>query len=460
MAGAGVAHASSGWNAAGDFSATNNPAGQWSYGWSMSRGSAFTLSTPTTVDGTIDWWTGDTGGDPLEPGVFYNPTDSVVAPNVTNPLPPHSLAFHPGPDGENSIVRWTAPASGVFEVSATFTGRDDAGGTTTDVAVMLDGSRQLWSAEVSGYLDTHTFEQQLSLNAGETVDFTVGDGTDGNYYFDSTGLDASVSDVTPADTTPPTISCFPPSATSWYASDVTVPCTASDDGSGLADASNASFSLATAVAAGSENSSALTNSHTVCDNAGNCATAGPYTFMVDERPPTISCSAPPTFLLDKSGATVTATASDGGSGVAVSPGMNPYDAAALFWWARTSLFFQLGLDGRSDVRLCSYERLVSDPEPTMRSLYQYIGVPYPDQSITGLVHRKAISRGEDVDLDPEVRLLCARLWQRLEAVSARPQRDKAARGVLEPAVQAARDAPTARESAIHHERSSSRRLKT
>jgi hypothetical protein len=142
------------------------------------------------------------------------------------------------------------------------------------------------------------------------------------------------------------------------------------------------------------------------------------------------------------------------------PGMNPYDAAALFWWARTSLFFQLGLDGRSDVRLCSYERLVSDPEPTMRSLYQYIGVPYPDQSITGLVHRKAISRGEDVDLDPEVRLLCARLWQRLEAVSARPQRDKAARGVLEPAVQAARDAPTARESAIHHERSSSRRLKT
>jgi hypothetical protein len=142
------------------------------------------------------------------------------------------------------------------------------------------------------------------------------------------------------------------------------------------------------------------------------------------------------------------------------PGMNPYDAAALFWWARTSLFFQLGLDGRSDVRLCSYERLVADPEPTMRSLYQYIGVPYPDQSITGLVHRKAISRGEDVDLDPEVRLLCARLWQRLEAVSARPQRDKAARGVLEPAVQAARDAPTARESAIHHERSSSRRLKT
>jgi hypothetical protein len=141
------------------------------------------------------------------------------------------------------------------------------------------------------------------------------------------------------------------------------------------------------------------------------------------------------------------------------PGMNPYDAAALFWWARTSLFFQLGLDGRSDVRLCSYERLVADPEPTMRSLYQHIGVAYPDQSITGLVHRNAISRGEDVDLDPEVRLLCAQLWQRLEAVPARPPREEAAPAVLEQPAQAANDAAMARESAAQDKQNSRSPLK-
>lgn len=100
------------------------------------------------------------------------------------------------------------------------------------------------------------------------------------------------------------------------------------------------------------------------------------------------------------------------------PGMNPYDAAALFWWARTSLFFDLGLDTRADVRLCSYERLVANPEPTMRSLYEFIGVAYPDQRITGRVHRDATRRGDDLVLSPEVKLLCDELWERLEVIFA------------------------------------------
>jgi hypothetical protein len=100
------------------------------------------------------------------------------------------------------------------------------------------------------------------------------------------------------------------------------------------------------------------------------------------------------------------------------PDMNPYDAAALFWWARTSLFFDLGLDRRGDVRLCSYERLIADPEPTMRSLYEFIGVRYPDHGITRLVRRSSAGRREDVVLDPGVRLVCDDLLERLEAVSA------------------------------------------
>jgi hypothetical protein len=100
------------------------------------------------------------------------------------------------------------------------------------------------------------------------------------------------------------------------------------------------------------------------------------------------------------------------------PDMNPYDAAALFWWARTSLFFDLGLDSRPDVRLCSYERLVAAPEPTMRSLYEFIGVPYPERPITSRVHRGAARRGERVVLSPEVQRLCDELQERLDSVSA------------------------------------------
>jgi len=100
------------------------------------------------------------------------------------------------------------------------------------------------------------------------------------------------------------------------------------------------------------------------------------------------------------------------------PGMDPHDAAALFWWARTSLYFDLGLDERPDVRLCSYEALVADPEATMRSLYEFAGVPYPEHDITGRVHRQSARRRDDFPLGDEVRRLCEELWERLESASS------------------------------------------
>jgi hypothetical protein len=100
------------------------------------------------------------------------------------------------------------------------------------------------------------------------------------------------------------------------------------------------------------------------------------------------------------------------------PGMEPNDAAALFWWARTSLFFDLGLDDRPDVRLCSYEELVADPEPTMRSLYDFVAVSYPERDITERVHRRSAGRRDDFPLSPEVRQLCDELWERLERASS------------------------------------------
>ncbi len=99
-------------------------------------------------------------------------------------------------------------------------------------------------------------------------------------------------------------------------------------------------------------------------------------------------------------------------------GMDPHDAAALFWWARTSLFFDLRLDEHPDVRLCSYERLVGDPQRTMRSLYEFVGVAYPEQDITSGVHRGSADRKKDFQLSREVRELCDELWERLESVSS------------------------------------------
>jgi hypothetical protein len=90
------------------------------------------------------------------------------------------------------------------------------------------------------------------------------------------------------DMSAPVIACAAPDG-AWHADNVSLACTASDSGTGLANPADASFSLFTSVAAGAEDANAATNSRVVCDVAGNCATAGPIAGnMIDRRAPVIS----------------------------------------------------------------------------------------------------------------------------------------------------------------------------
>src|SRR5918995_1735117 len=56
--------------------------------------------------------------------------------------------------------------------------------------------------------------------------------------------------------------------------------------------------------------------------------------------------------------------------------MTPESASALFWFVRNSLYFDLGLDRRSDVTLASYEAMIGEPELEMRTLCAFLGLPY------------------------------------------------------------------------------------
>jgi hypothetical protein len=118
------------------------------------------------------------------------------------------------------------------------------------------------------------------------------------------------------DSTPPTISCAMPNQAIWHGNNVTVSCTASDAESGLATASDASFSLSTNVATGAEASSAATPTHQVCDKENNCAVAGPYSFMIDRRSPSVTCIVPDTTIWYSANVVVSCTAADSGSGLA------------------------------------------------------------------------------------------------------------------------------------------------
>jgi hypothetical protein len=98
--------------------------------------------------------------------------------------------------------------------------------------------------------------------------------------------------------------------------------------------------------------------------------------------------------------------------------MTPATAAALFWYVRNALFFELGLDRRPDVTLVSYDRFVAGPEATMEGLCRFLGVDWNPALVAHVETRPGASR-PPFDLDPVVRERCTELQQRLDAVALR-----------------------------------------
>lgn len=179
------------YDAAADFSSTSNPNGVWSYGWEASTGATFILDTDHLDSGTISSWRGDIAGDG-NPGVYRNDTGAAVSLGTVVFPPDTALLFHPGPGGQNAVVRFTAPATGSYVVQAGFTGQDFVGGTTTDVHV-LDNNVSIFNGAVNGYGNfTGLSPDTLFLTAGDTIDFTVGYGNNGTFLYDSTRLDATI----------------------------------------------------------------------------------------------------------------------------------------------------------------------------------------------------------------------------------------------------------------------------
>ncbi|HMD45721.1 MAG TPA: hypothetical protein VKG43_06155, partial [Acidimicrobiales bacterium] len=188
----------------------------------------------------------------------------------------------------------------------------------------------------------------IPLTAGGTTTFTL-------TSTDNVGNTSAPQQVTVnVDAAPPTISCGSADGR-WHATDVSIACTASDAGSGLADPSQASFTLSTNVATGTETADAVTNSVVVCDNVGNCATAGPISAnMVDKAPPTVTITAPVngSYAI---GQTVDASYScdDGGSGVASCSGTVPSGAALDTSTPGTYTFSVTGTDNVGNTTVAS-----------------------------------------------------------------------------------------------------------
>jgi hypothetical protein len=227
------------YSAAKDFSLASNPNGVWSYGYELSLGSGFQVHSATTnnasgVNGMEEWYSPQLSGN-TTPLVGYNSNGSDELVYDTVIVPAHQVWMHPGaPTSGNalSVLRWTAPAAGTYQVAAAFRGDDFAYPTSTDVHVLQNGS-SLFDGGVYVYGPATSFTGTVSVKAGDTIDFVVGLGSDGDYTGDSTGISATLTQLEgpPVDTTKPTTTATlsgTEGSPGWYVGPVMVALNATD----------------------------------------------------------------------------------------------------------------------------------------------------------------------------------------------------------------------------------------
>ena len=122
-----------------------------------------------------------------DPNVTFNTLSfAVSAPWAT--WPGKQLALHPGPNGEYSAVRWTAPVAGPYTITAVFTGIGSS--STTDVHIFVAG-KSVADNDLTRLGDKAASRRDVTLAAGSVVMFVVGRGTNG-YGGDTTALTAAI----------------------------------------------------------------------------------------------------------------------------------------------------------------------------------------------------------------------------------------------------------------------------
>lgn len=208
------------YDAFADFSPVSNPpsGSPWVYGYTWTLGGAFDIYTALRHD--ID----------REQSVLWTRPENFITPNVNKNisgldiinvdgciLHPATtyLNLHPGQNNEFSVLRWTAPVDGTFRIDSAFKSLRFCGQATTTDAHVLYNSISIYDLMINEYMSAgeHEFSSTLDLNSGDTIDFVVGVGQNGNYGADSTGLRAVISliSTSPFSTYTPT---FTPTSTS------------------------------------------------------------------------------------------------------------------------------------------------------------------------------------------------------------------------------------------------------
>ncbi|QEF99616.1 hypothetical protein Mal15_36820 [Stieleria maiorica] len=106
----------------------------------------------------------------------------------------------------------------------------------------------------------------------------------------------------------------------------------------------------------------------------------------------------------------------------VNPEMRREDAAALVWIARNNLFFEQSLQNCDRTFLLPYEDLVKSSRDTVKGIYRFLGISQPTKPVDRSIHQRALGRGQDLDIHPEILARCENIQQKLVECAAQKTR--------------------------------------
>jgi hypothetical protein len=183
-------------DSAQEFSIAKNPNGLWSYGSTTTLGGPFTLYPQALINlqgvqGKDFWNVGNTDCTDSQTPIAGRSPEQQTQPPAFIIFPVDTMDMHPGCHGEDSVVRFTAPLSGNYRLRGSFEGIDECC-PTTDVHIRLNSATSLLDGDINGFGQVVLFDLQRQVNSGDTIDFIVGFGTDGNYFNDSTALQLTI----------------------------------------------------------------------------------------------------------------------------------------------------------------------------------------------------------------------------------------------------------------------------
>lgn len=179
-----------------DFSETSNPNAPWSFDYFPSSDPSFSGTFPAPAVEAESARILRYAAFGLQVSLVRSFTDRYVTTGgggTEISCSPRQFHLHPGISGMGTAIRWTAPESGRFAISGTFTGADAR--PTSTRAYLFQGNTQNFpqvgeSNSISSYLgDGVSFTRILDLEQGDQISWLVD--PNGSNSFDNTGLVAS-----------------------------------------------------------------------------------------------------------------------------------------------------------------------------------------------------------------------------------------------------------------------------